>query len=139
MWCLNMITRPNWARKVHEMIIGMGQNNRRYGKVFFYIPEKGRRGKYLKKEIIFLQRRRNRVRYHGEGKYLRWKTEKEKEGNIYRKRLFLCRGEEKLRRERRKIFGEGKYFVCTGEEWGGKYLSICLCGREEERKRRKTS
>ena len=30
------------ARKVREFTIDMGQNNRRYGKVFFYIPEKGR-------------------------------------------------------------------------------------------------
>ena len=38
-------TRPNGARKVREFIIDVGQNNRRYGKVAFYIPEKERRRK----------------------------------------------------------------------------------------------
>ena len=42
------VTRPNWARKVREMIIDMEQNNRRYGKVIFYIPEKGMRRKRSK-------------------------------------------------------------------------------------------
>ena len=77
--------------------------------------------KYLKKEKIFLQRKR--------------KTEKEKEGNICRSEKYFCRGKErrnifgerkkkhffggegKRRRKGRKIFGEGKnVFLCGGEE-----------------------
>ena len=51
------------------MIVDMGQNNRRYGKIVFYIPEKGMRRKGRK--IV------------GEGKYLEEKKrEKEKEENI---------------------------------------------------------
>ena len=75
-------TRPNWARKVRELIIDVGQSNRRYWKVAFYIPEKGRRrkrrkifekgirtyigeqkqrqrkgGKYLEEENIFVEKR----------------------------------------------------------------------------------
>ena len=38
----------NWARKVRELIIDVGQNNRRYRKVAFYIPEEGRRRKRRK-------------------------------------------------------------------------------------------
>ena len=33
-------TRPNWAREVRRLISDMGQNNRMYGNVGFYIPEK---------------------------------------------------------------------------------------------------
>ena len=33
-------TRPNWARKVRGLIIDMGQSNRKYENVGFYIPEK---------------------------------------------------------------------------------------------------
>ena len=45
-----------------DFIIDIGQNNRSYRKVRFYIPENGSRGKrkYLKMEYIFLQRRRKR-------------------------------------------------------------------------------
>ena len=51
------------------MIVDMGQNNRRYGKIVFYIPEKGMRRKDGK--IV------------GERKYLEEKkTEMEKEENI---------------------------------------------------------
>ena len=42
-------TRPNWARKVHEWIIDMAQNNRRYGKVFFYILYEKERGRKTRK------------------------------------------------------------------------------------------
>ena len=40
-------TRSNWAIKVREFIIDVGQNNRRYGLMEWshYIPEKGRRRK----------------------------------------------------------------------------------------------
>ena len=34
-------TRPIWARKVHELIVDMGQNNRRYRKVGFYLEKEG--------------------------------------------------------------------------------------------------
>ena len=51
------------------MIIDMGQNNRRYGKVVFYISEKGMK--------------RNRRKIFGEGKHNFFK-EKEKETNIWR-------------------------------------------------------
>ena len=52
------------------MTTDMGQNNRRYGRIVFYIPEKGMRRKGGK--IV------------GEEKYLEEKkTEKEKEENIW--------------------------------------------------------
>ena len=35
-WWAVMLTRPNCARKVREMIIYMGQNNSRYGKVLYF-------------------------------------------------------------------------------------------------------
>ena len=60
----------------------------------------GKRVEYLEKENTLLQRRRN--------------MEKEKEENIWWRKIFFGRGEEKRRRKRskrRKIFGEGKYFV----------------------------
>ena len=82
-----MITRPNWARKVREMILDMGENNRRYGKVVFFIPEKGLRRKEKK---LF-----------GKGKYFLCDG-KRKEGKI------LLGRRETRRRKRRKIFGEGK-------------------------------
>ena len=34
-------TRPDWARKVRKLVIDMGQNNKRCGKVVVFIPEKG--------------------------------------------------------------------------------------------------
>ena len=47
-----LITRPNWARKVRQLIIDMEHNNnRRYGKKVFCIPENMR--KYLKRKIYF--------------------------------------------------------------------------------------
>ena len=58
-----MITRPNRARKVREKIIDKGQNNRRHGKVVFFIPEKGMRRKRRNICVIFL-----RWRKKGEGK-----------------------------------------------------------------------
>ena len=48
--------------------------------------------KYLEKENIILERRR--------------KTEKEKEENIWKRKVFYCEREEKQGRKRRKIFGE---------------------------------
>ena len=69
-----MITRPNRARKVREMIIDMGQNNRRYGKVVFYIPEKGMRRKRRKIFVIFItmekKRRRKRRELFVKGKHI---------------------------------------------------------------------
>ena len=81
-----MITRPNWARKVREMIIGMEQNNRRYGKVVFYIPEKGMRRKRRKIFVIFFT--------------IEIKKEKEKEGTICKRKTYFFDEEKKN--------GEGK-------------------------------
>ena len=50
--------------------------------------------KYLEKGNIILERRR--------------KTEKEKEENIWKRKVFYCEREEKQGRKRRKIFGGGK-------------------------------
>ena len=65
------------------MIVDMGQNNRRYGKIVFYIPEKGMRRKGGK--IV------------GEGKYLEEKkTEREKEENIGEGFFFEEKEEENI-------------------------------------------
>ena len=58
------------------MIVDMGQNNRRYGKVVFYIPEKGMR--------------RNRRKIFGEGRNSFFE-EKEKDSNIWRKKILFWR------------------------------------------------
>ena len=98
------VTRPNWARKVREMILDMGENNRRYGKVVFFIPEKGLRRKEKKlfgKGKYFLCDGKRK-----EGKILlgrRGNTEKEREENIWRRKKIGGR-----RRKKRKIFGDGK-------------------------------
>ena len=73
----------------------------------------GKAGKYFeRKKYVFLRMRR--------------KTEKEKEGNILRTKIFHCRGKQKQRRTRGEIIGEGKCIVYGGEKnregKGGKYL-----------------
>ena len=80
------------------MIIDMGQNSRRYGKVVFYIPGDGirmKRRKIFEEEKQFLRlrkkQRRKRRTIFVEGKY-----------------IFMRRGKRKSKG--RKIFGEGK---CT--------------------------
>ena len=90
----------------------MGQKNRGYGEVVFYIPEKG--GKDVKKRNIYLlcrgrpeEKRRKRRKIFGEEKYIFCKGE-EKHG----KGDFFSRGEEK---RRGKIFGEGK-LLQTGRD-----------------------
>ena len=66
------------------MIIDLGQNNRRYGKIVFYIPEKGMRRKGRK---IF-----------AEGKYILMEEKKNGEG----------KGGKYLERENIFFGGEGK-------------------------------
>ena len=39
------------------------------------------------------------------------KTEKEKEEDIWRRKIYFLQRRSKQRRKRRKIFGEGKYFL----------------------------
>ena len=100
-------TRPNWARKVHELIIYMGQNNSGYGAFAFYIPEKESRKKkrriFREGKYIFVEEKKKR-------KLIFWgtriKMEKDKEENIWR-RDFLWR-REKRRKKTRKMLGEGK-------------------------------
>ena len=75
----------NWAGKVCELIIYMGQNNKINGKVVFYISEKGRaieRRKIFEKRNIYFCLQRNRT------------TKKEKEENILRRKIF-CADEKK--------------------------------------------
>ena len=36
--------------------------------------------------------------------------------------MVFCIPEKGFRRKKRKLFGKGKYFICGGEEKGGKYL-----------------
>ena len=94
------------------MIIDLGQNNRRYGKIVFYIPEKGMRRKGRK---IF-----------AEGKYILMEEKKNGEGKggkyLERENIFFG-GEGKggkylekeniffEQKESKKIFGEGKCFL----------------------------
>ena len=115
------VTRPNWARKVREMIVDMGENNRRYGKVVFFIPEKGLRRKEKKlfgKGKYFLCDGKRK-----EGKILlgrRGNTEKEKEENIWRRKKKL--GEEE--KKEKNIWRRKKYFAGekkNKEGKGGKY------------------
>ena len=75
----------NWAGKVCELIIYMGQNNKIKGKVVFYISEKGRaieRRKIFEKRNIYFCLQRSRT------------TNKEKEENILRRKIF-CADEKK--------------------------------------------
>ena len=75
----------NWAGKVCELIIYMGQNNKIKGKVVFYISEKGRaieRRKIFEKRNIYFCLQRSRT------------TKKEKEENILRRKIF-CADEKK--------------------------------------------
>ena len=75
---IGLIINPNWTRKVCGMTIDMGQNNRGYGKLLFYIPEKGRRRKTRKifEEKYFFSANEKKYgegigeRYHGGGKHL---------------------------------------------------------------------
>ena len=66
--------------------------------------------------------------------------EKEKEENIRRSKLLLCRGEENRKTKMRTIFGKEKYTIPeeekNGEEKGGKYLEKenISCGEEEKRR-----
>ena len=116
------VTRPNWARKVREMIVDMGENNRRYGKVVFFIPEKGLRRKEEKlfgKGKYFLCDGKRK-----EGKILlgrRGNTENEKEENIWRRKTKFGGGGEK-----REKYLETEKIFCGGEE-------------EQRRKRRQIS
>ena len=61
----------------------------------FFGEGKGRNN--MEKESIFLQIRR--------------KTEKEKDGNICRRKIYFCGGEVHVEGKRKKIFGEQKYFI----------------------------
>ena len=59
----------------------MGQNNRRYGKVVFYIPEKGMRRKRRKIFVSFFT--------------IEIKKEKEKEGTICKRKPYFFAEEKK--------------------------------------------
>ena len=89
-------TRPNWARKVRELIIYMGQNNNGYEAFAFYIPEK--------------ESRKKKRRIFREGKYIFVEEKKKEKTNFFGDKNKY--GEE----ERRKIFGEGIF--CGGEKNG---------------------
>ena len=98
----------------------MGQNNRRYGKVGFKIPEKGRRwkrwkifvngiyiisaeerkgGNYLKNKSIFFLRRRKKRKIFREGNYS-FSEEKEKVGNIWRRQIFFWRRRRRMKKKK---------------------------------------
>ena len=158
---IGLIINPNWTRKVCRMIIDMGQNNRGYVRLVFYIPEKGwwRKTRKIFEEIYFFSAKEKKYgegigeRYHGGGKHLaiamhwiRWKTEKKEEnifcgegnqrkkrGQYLKKEKVFFGGEEKRWRIRRKIF------FCGGEEnekaeniWRRKIF--CSGGEEKRRK-----
>ena len=67
----------------------------------------------------------------------------EKEENIWRKKECFFGGEEKQKRERRKIFGEGKRIFCEENENGEGKVDIYFkrkkyfCGGEEKNRERK--
>ena len=101
------------------MIFNKGQKLRRYGKVGFYIHEKGRRGKRRKniwRKIYLLLGKKN-----GKGKVGKYE---EKEN------IFICGGEEKWRSKKKKNFVEEKHFNAeekkngNGGKYGGAHLSI---------------
>ena len=96
-------------------------------------------------------RKRKRRKIFREGKHIclwrRRKTEKEKEGNIWRRKIYffaeekksqkgkggkylekencnLCGGEQKRRRKRSKMFGEGEFFLGEKEIQRGKRSKI---------------
>ena len=73
------------------MIIDMGQNNRRYGKVVFYIPEKGMR--------------RNRRKIFGEGNMIFFRGGGKGYKYLEKENPFFGR-DEKRRRKKGKIIGE---------------------------------
>ena len=70
----------------------------------------GKGGKYLQTENIHWEGEEGKRKGR---KYLEEKkTKKEKETNIFGEAEYsVCGGEGKWRRKRRKIYGEGKYFV----------------------------
>ena len=100
------IDLTKWARKVREMIIDMGQNNRRYGKVVFYIPEKGMRRERRQTYFFVMEKKRR------------------KRGNIFVEGKYICLWRK---RKRREIFEEGKCIFAeakkNGGGKGGKYLA----------------
>ena len=74
----------------------------------FYFPRipkngEGKGGKYQEKENIFFAEETK----HGEGK-----------GGLYleKETIFFCRGEEKRRRKKRKIFGEENCLLAEKEK-----------------------
>ena len=76
------------------MIIDLGQNNRRYGKIVFYIPEKGMRRKgrkiFAEGKYICFAEEKQKEKIFGEGQYIflwRKNTEKEKEENMWRGKM----------------------------------------------------